>query len=189
MTNNIIVNFFGGPGAGKTTAAADLFSSLKKNHVEAQLVGEFATECVLEGNQEALEDQVYIFGNTYHRMVSAHKSAPVTVIDSPILLSLIYQTGLPESFNDLIIEMHNRLDNFNVMLDVRDEAHNHSMVGRVHSLSESVGLDHQIKTMLDLHSIPYVLQSDVESSGKKLIPYLTNEILDYLNEATAAAAE
>ncbi len=189
MSNgNIIVNFLGGPGAGKTTAAADLFCELKKHHVDAQLVGEFAQECILSGNELALRDQVYVFGNTYHRMWSAHQTVPVTVVDSPILLSCIYQTDMPDSFNDLVIEMHNRLDNLNVLLDVREEHPTHSMVGRVHSLSESLGIDTQIKRFLEEHGVPYVLQSDVLASGKKLIQYLTEEILEYLSDTPAAVA-
>ena len=51
MTNHLIVNFFGGPGAGKTVAAAALFMSLKKNHVDFEqfTAGEFKRTVTLFG--------------------------------------------------------------------------------------------------------------------------------------------
>jgi len=177
MTNHLIVNFFGGPGAGKTVAAAALFMSLKKNHVDAHLVGEFATECVMEGNVDSLHDQLYIFGNTYHRVQSVYKQAVVTVIDSPILLSCIYQEGLPTIFNQLVLEMHERFRNLNVLLE-RHDGYNHSMVGRVHSLSESVGIDKQIEHMLEQYEVPFVKESAIDGN---LTEYLTQQIMEYLN--------
>lgn len=188
VTNNIIVNFFGGPGVGKTTAAADLFSSLKKNGVETQLVGEFAQECVLEGNVNALDDQIYIFGNTWHRMLSAYSQSAVTVIDSPVLLSCVYQEGFGETFNKLVVESHNRLQNLNVLLDVRDNQ-NHTMVGRIHDLNESIAIDNRIESMLTKYSIPYVRQSELLQRELELIPYLTEQILEYIEETPAAVAE
>jgi len=177
MTNHLIVNFFGGPGVGKTTASAELFISLKKNNVDAHLVGEFAQECVLEGNVDSLNDQLYIFGNTYHRLRSAYQQATVTVIDSPILLSCIYQEGLPDLFNQLVLAMHERFRNLNVLLE-RTDGYNHSMMGRVHSLSESVGIDKQIERMLEQYEVPFVRQNEIDGN---LTEYLTQQILEFLN--------
>ena len=177
MSNHLIVNFFGGPGAGKTTAAADLFISLKRNNVDAHFVGDFAQECILEGNAESLRDQVYIFGNTYHRLQSSYQQSVVTVTDAPVLLNCIYQEGLPATFNQLVLAMHERFRNLNVLLERRD-GYNHSMVGRVHSLSESVGIDKQIERMLEQYEVPFVRQNEIEGD---LTEYLTQQILEFLN--------
>jgi hypothetical protein len=183
-TNHIVVNFFSGPGGGKTAAAAALFVELKRSRVEVLLVGEFAQECVLAGNEDALRDQLFIFGNTYHRVSSAYQQATVTIVDSPILLSCVYQNNLPPIFNQLVIAIFNQFQNFNILLDVREEDYQHTMVGRVHSLQESLQLDGVIKARLDEYEIDYVSQSQILEEQKELIPYLAEQILEYLEEPT-----
>jgi len=45
-----VINLFGGPGCGKSTAAAGLFHLMKSNHMSVELVNEFAKEIVWENN-------------------------------------------------------------------------------------------------------------------------------------------
>ena len=189
MHKRLLLNFFGGPGIGKTVAAADLFSALKKQHIECELPSEFARECVLEGNAAALKDQVYILGNQYHKIRAAYGSNVITVVDSPILLCAIYgaHAGLPSSFRRLCIDLHNQFDNINVLLG-RSADYHHTMTGRAHSLTESLSVDKEIQLLLDEADVPYVFQSEIESNGKHLTDYLTGEILTYLNESEPAHA-
>ena len=191
MTQNkhMVINFFGGPGVGKTTLAAELFSALKKRQAEVQLIGDFATECILQGNEDALKDQLFVFGNCYHRMVTAYESSLVTITDAPFLLSCIYQTNLPPSFTDLVIEMHHRFQALNVLLDVREESYNHSMVGCVHSLSESISLDRQIESLLLSQGIPFLRHSEFIANGNNMIEHLTREIMVYAYELPTAVVE
>ncbi len=182
--NKVVVNFFGGPGMGKTVAAADLFCKLKIAGIETNFVKEFAQECVIEGSSDALKDQVYVFGNTYHKLRCAAEHSTVAVTDSPILLSIIYQSELPDSFSNLVLDMHRTFNNINVLLDVRNESWTHSMEGRIHSHAESVSKDRQIKSMLDKFEEPYILQSDIEKNIPGfLIPHLTQQILEFCDAA------
>ena len=49
----IVVNLFGVPGAGKSTGAAYIFSQLKINGINAELITEFAlAEALARGNYE-----------------------------------------------------------------------------------------------------------------------------------------
>ena len=61
----LLINLFGGPGAGKSTGAAYIFSQLKMAGVNAELVTEFAKDKVWEGNKEVFKNQAYIFGKQY----------------------------------------------------------------------------------------------------------------------------
>lgn len=56
----LIVNFFGAPGAGKSTGAAYVFSRLKMAGVKCELATEFAKDAVWENNQEVLRNQIKI---------------------------------------------------------------------------------------------------------------------------------
>ena len=102
----------------------------------------------------------------------------MTVTDAPIMLNTIYQTGLDETFSELVLEMHERFNNVNILLE-RKEGYNHSMVGRVHSLSESVGIDRQIESMLEFCHLPYIRECDLKGN---LIDVVTNDILAFLQE-------
>lgn len=181
MGKQVVVNFFGGPGCGKTVAAADLFCQLKKAKVDTNFVKEFAQECIIEGNTDALKDQVYIFGNTYHKLRCAAEHSTVAVTDSPILLQIIYQSELPDSFSRLVLDMHRTFNNLNVLLDVRNEGWAYTSMARIHSISESISLDRQIKDMLDTYKEPYIMQSEIEKNIPGfLIPHLLQQILEFL---------
>ena len=44
----ICINFYGGPGIGKSTMAAKMFAALKTAGVKTELVGEFAKDLVYD---------------------------------------------------------------------------------------------------------------------------------------------
>ena len=70
----IVVNFFAGAGAGKSTISAEVFSKLKKLGYKTELVGEYAKECILQQNFEMLKDQLYLFATQVHRLRGLEKS-------------------------------------------------------------------------------------------------------------------
>ena len=55
--STIVVNLFAGPGAGKSTGAAYIFSKLKMAGVDAEYVTEFAKDKTWEENQKVLNCQ------------------------------------------------------------------------------------------------------------------------------------
>ncbi|MBD5560933.1 MAG: AAA family ATPase [Clostridia bacterium] len=90
--NSLVVNFFGGPGSGKSTAAAALFAELKIRQISCELVTEFAKDLTWEDNRLALTVQPYVFGNQYYRMVRCAGKVDVIITDSPLLLPIIHNT-------------------------------------------------------------------------------------------------
>lgn len=57
-----VINLFGGPGCGKSTGAAYIFSLLKMKGMNVELVTEFAKDKTWEHNSKALTCQPYVFG-------------------------------------------------------------------------------------------------------------------------------
>ena len=148
----IVVNLFAGPGSGKSTTCAGVFSKLKLAGVNCEMALEYAKDKVWENSLDVLDDQIYVFGKQLHRLNCLKDKVDVIISDSPILLSSIYNKEESNYFDDLIVEQFRKFNNLNYYL-VRDESFNQT--GRVHNLEESVEKDNQIKIMLNKYNISY----------------------------------
>lgn len=113
-----VVNIFGAPSSGKSTAAAGLFWRMKCAGMSVELVSEYAKSCVFEDRMNLLnEDQLYIFAKQHRALFRIKDTYDYAIMDSPIILSSIYRK--PESFydeehfNDLLLSTFNKYDNIN----------------------------------------------------------------------------
>jgi broad-specificity NMP kinase len=90
MKNTLIVNFFGGPGTGKSTFASGVFSKLKHLNYNVEYVQEFAKKLTWEKNNLALDNQFYVSGTQsyFQNMLIGQVDAVIT--DSPLLIGLLY---------------------------------------------------------------------------------------------------
>ena len=135
----IVVNLFGVPGAGKSTGAAYIFSQLKMNGVNAELITEFAKDKVWENNAKVFKNQLYLFGKQSFRISRVEDEVDVVITDSPLLLSIFYnQTPvLGESFNKVVYDVFNSYNNMNYLIH-RTKPYNPS--GRMQTEEESNAL-------------------------------------------------
>jgi nicotinamide riboside kinase len=169
----LLINVFGGPSIGKTTIAAELFVELKKNHVEVELVSEFPKDVVVEERPNALEHQWYITGTQAYRIHTAYKCMQAVITDSPILLGPVYDVDASPALLALSLEHHEKYNNLNIML-TRSLDYEHSMAGRVHSLTQSVSIDNRIMRFLDDQSIPYVMYD--EYGKERIVSLILKEL-------------
>jgi len=103
--NMLVINLWGGPGAGKSTIAAELFVSLRRaKTVNVELTNEFATELCFENAKENLKDQVYLLGNQWHRLWRLDKRAvQVAICDSPLGLGIAHlQQDKPRYYDEFV---------------------------------------------------------------------------------------
>jgi predicted ATPase len=85
------INMFGGPGAGKSTLAAEVFAELKKAGHNAEIVQEVVKERVYEGLKMGVWDSVWTFGKQLKRELRALEGGvDIIVSDSPLLLQCFY---------------------------------------------------------------------------------------------------
>lgn len=116
----IVVNLFGGPGCGKSTGAAYVFSRLKEAGVNVELVTEFAKDLTWD-KSDALSDQLYVFANQFHRLYRCQKAGvDVVVTDSPLLLSNLYRDRhspfFAKPFTDYVEYCHGVFNNLNYFI-------------------------------------------------------------------------
>jgi nicotinamide riboside kinase len=176
-----VINLYGGPGCGKSTTAAGVFSALKQRGINCEYVHEWIKWSVWEKRTVIFDDQLYIFAKQHHMLHTLRGQVDVAICDSPLLLSniygLLYDNGSmrgKESFFSLVEETYNSFDNTNIMLG-REKSYN--PMGRVQTEDQAKELDGTIKDYLTGNSHEYLeVQGNAEA-----IPVLTEFICDQLN--------
>jgi nicotinamide riboside kinase len=85
------INFFGGPGVGKSTLAAKLYSRLKQNGANIELVREEVKQWAYEKRQIHPWDCIPIFGRQLEAEQRLLQNGVQRIItDSPLLLNVFY---------------------------------------------------------------------------------------------------
>lgn len=142
---NICLNFYAGPGAGKSTIASAVFSELKKRHINCELITEFAKRKVWEGNYGCLDNQLYITAKQQYLMWTVSKHVNLIITDSPLLLGSIY--GNDDLLNQIIFREYRKFHNIDVYL-TRNPRATYQSNGRMQNQQEAIIKDDEIKAML-----------------------------------------
>ena len=167
----LVINLFGGPGSGKSTTAAGVFSLLKLHGVNAELVTEFAKDLTWEQRYKTLENQYYIWAKQYHRMWRLRDNVDVIITDSPLILSLMYGEICDTHRQTVLDTFRNTFENMNYILERVKE---YNPKGRNQTEEEAREIDGGVRYMLDMENVPYKAVTG-DYSG---INNITSSILD-----------
>lgn len=85
-----IINMYGGPGAGKSTAAADVFLRAKRAGLNVELVRECAKDWAWEGRAISSFEQLYLTGEQIRRESRLFDRADLVVTDCPVAVGAFY---------------------------------------------------------------------------------------------------
>ncbi|MFA5651885.1 MAG: AAA family ATPase [Candidatus Paceibacterota bacterium] len=173
--DTIYCNLFGGPGTGKSTMMADVFSRLKWMGVDCEIATEYAKDKVWEGSLGVLECQVYVFGKQVFRNYRLKHKVKVVITDSPILLSPIYDKRKSPAFLNLVLEEFNRFNNVNVFLK-RDKKYNPN--GRLQTRDQAVQKDKEILDLLSFHNISFMTFEGKKQSASIIADILKRKAKD-----------
>ena len=174
-----IINLFGGPGIGKSSIASGLTYKLKKKHINCDNPYEFPKALAWDENHSAIQDQLYVLANQHRGIVKSFGKVDYIVLDSPIILSLVYRsvyqgTSYPstlynsEHFDKLVLDIHNQYDSINILLERNDDGV-HNDKERYQSLEESRKLDYEIEKVLLKNKIPYFSVDVNEQTVKNIL--------------------
>ena len=174
-----LINLFGGPGIGKSSIAAGIFYKLKKKHISCNNPYEFPKTLAWDNNIPAIKDQLYVFANQHRGIAQSYGKVDYIIIDSPILFSKIYHSyytsGYPaefygESFHNMILDLHNKYDNINILLERAEGVHNEEE--RFQDYEESIAIDDFCKKILTNNNIPYHTVKVGKNTVKEILKLL-----------------
>jgi len=148
-----VVNFFGGPGCGKSTLAAGLYYRFKRKGFSVELVTEYAKDLLYSDHLESMmEHQEVLFAEQNYRIQRLINKVDWIITDSPILLSAVYPVingelydlpkwpALPE-FQALVRKQFSFYDNYDIWLERGDE---YNSEGRLQDASQAAQCDNLI---------------------------------------------
>jgi len=154
-----VINLFAGPGAGKSTIAAGVFSKLKIEGINCELVTEYAKDRVWEKHFSAFDDSLYLLAKQFHRLFRLRGQVEYAINDSPLIMTLYYnQRGvlgkgkLKEKIDSLSEELFDMFDNYNFFV-ARKKKYNPK--GRLQNELEAKNIDLELKKILKLKKIEF----------------------------------
>lgn len=173
MKETLFINLFGGPGTGKSTLCASIFTELKIKGIDCEMALEYAKDVVWEEAYSKLKNQVYIFGKQHSRIHRLKGKVDVVITDSPLINSIVYDTGDNPHLKDLILYEFRKLNTLNYFLN-RGTQYNPN--GRMQTLEDALKVDDRYKTLLEENSIPYIDISIGINNTKMIVEKIISSI-------------
>jgi hypothetical protein len=166
----LIVNFYGGPGAGKSKMAFRLTSDLKDRGYGVELAAEYAKDLTWQQSHHVLTNQIYVFGKQQHRIWRLDGKVQIIVTDSSILNSVIYcKEDTTPLFKDMVMEEYRKRHNLSINL-LRGKHYDQN--GRNQDLAGAIQLDNEITEMVEANfGFDLTIPGELEHS---------NEILEFV---------
>ena len=179
-----IINFFGGPGIGKSTQASGLFTEMKKHHMNVEYTYEFPKEVAWEGNISQLKDQFFITANQHRNISRLYGKVDYIIVDSPIVLGCFYENrygqDYPSSFygntglSNFLWSLFKQYDNINILLSRNEETYDPN--GRMQDLTEAIEIDKDIKETLLVNNLPFKKFIVGKETTDSIFRYITSNL-------------
>ncbi len=169
------LNFFAGPGSGKSSIATGVFSLLKHHDVNCEFTGEYAKTLAWDGRLTGKVNSLKIFAEQHHRQFILDGKVDVIITDSPLLLSSAYIKPFDELFHAMVAREFKKYDNINYFI-LREKAF--IQKGRKENEEEANKLDNDIFSLLEREQI----QFKVVDGNYNAVNDIVEEMLDRLGK-------
>lgn len=164
-----IINFFAGPGAGKSSTAYVLAGMMKWRGISCELATEYAKDLVWQNSLEVLQNQVYVFGKQYQKMFRLNTKVEYIITDSPLMLSIHYDKGNTKDFDKVVFGVVNNFDNINFFIE-REKPY--VAAGRLQTEEEAKKIDAEIKEMLVRYEQPFLSIPGHETNWEDILQHI-----------------
>lgn len=159
----IVINFFGSPGSGKSTAASKLYSFLKENGSNTELVTECIKQWAWEERTHINLDQFYFFAKQARKEYTLFGKVDFIITDSPVALSSYYgqeyieMKDSMESMLNSYVNICNKKKVFfvNVFMN-RSEKNKYNEKGRYHTETEADEISIKMKEFLKTRNLKFI---------------------------------
>lgn len=176
-TRQKIINLCGGPGSGKSTGAAYIFSQLKMRNINCELVVEYAKSRVWQNDLEVFQNQLYVIGKQSLYQSRLKGKVEVIITDSPIFMGAFYAHQLPyfEHFKEVLKAMHQEYESFDCFIK-RVKPYNPK--GRFQDEDGAKKIDDEIKKLYETNNIGLREYSGCQEGYDQLV----NDWLEYYHK-------
>lgn len=166
MKKTVVINLFGGPGTGKSTLAAELFSEMKKHDYNVEMVREWVKLWAWEGKKMTLVDQIMVFANQLREETTLYGKVNFLITDSPIILSPFYEKANYNSTHTLsavkaIMSETEKNDVVYLNYFIK-RIRKYKTDGRFQSEIEAKQLDKQLQAFLKANNLKYEFITSAE---------------------------
>lgn len=168
----VVINLWGGPGCGKSTTMAKIFSELKIKGYNVEMVSEFAKDLVYENRMDTMKDELYIFAKQNHRLFRVKDKVDIIVTDRPLPLTCVYDKVYgknDKNLHTLVRRTFKEYDNINILLGFNEN--NYKKEGRLQTKEEALNLHHKIAEELELYGDTlsvYTMENIIKEIEKRL---------------------
>lgn len=188
----LVVNLYGGPGAGKTTLAHALVADLAKAGVLTEYVPEYAKELIWQGDRSLLDGSVTnqrkVTGEQWNRIKRMLGKVECIVTDSPVTLGMIYADKSDadyKAFCDEVEGWSKETRSFNVFVHRRDD---YDQRGRKHTLAESAEADRAIKELITPMGYIHYWHDDLDCNYEEVLEQCKSALeVSWINSEDANA--
>lgn len=104
------INFYAGPGAGKSTLAARTFAELKIRGYDVEHIPEYIKTWAYMGRKPVSYDQLYVYAKQLHTEDAALLHCKHVVTDSPLLMNNAYAGYYGCKFTDHMVSITQSFD-------------------------------------------------------------------------------
>lgn len=163
-----LINFYGAPSSGKSTAASDLYSQLKKTGKDVELVTECAKDWVWDDRKIQRFYQIKIVSEQIYREARLFDKVDYIITDSPAPLGCFYEEYYfkDKMIRPMMLEYIKQRDNVieSMHYFTKFDPNRSSEKGRFQTKQESIYIDSVLPKWLEDFNI------FVEDYNNQLIP-------------------
>jgi deoxyadenosine/deoxycytidine kinase len=164
-----VINLIGGPGCGKSTLAAQLYSDMKTFDLDVEMVREVAKEYAWEGKPLTAFNQISIIGEQIKKESSLFGKVDYIVTDSPVLLgSFYFEHNHDQQFMNKMVQDYYKFAEQNGVRFINfvlDRHQKYNPKGRFESEQEAIQIDEAIVLYLAAENYKYENLAGIHKIG------------------------